>query len=63
MNTPGQPNGMTFNRPGGWNARSARREWAIISQGLGSQRDIRRALIEFQMTRVGDSASVNCCTV
>ena len=28
------------------NARSARRDWATNSQGSGSQRDIRRALIE-----------------
>ena len=34
------------NQSGDCNARSARREWASNSQGLGSQRDIRRALIE-----------------
>ena len=34
------------NQSGDCNARSARREWATHWQGLGSQRDIRRALIE-----------------
>ena len=34
------------NQSGDCNARSARREWATDSQGLRSQRDIRRALIE-----------------
>ena len=33
-------------RRGQGNARSARREWATDAQGSGSQRDIRRALIE-----------------
>jgi len=37
---------MSSNQSGDCNARSARREWATNSQGLGSQRDIRRALIE-----------------
>jgi hypothetical protein len=37
---------MSSNQSGDCNARSARREWATDSQGLGSQRDIRRALIE-----------------
>ena len=37
---------MSSNQPGACNARSARRERATNSQGLGSQRDIRRALIE-----------------
>jgi hypothetical protein len=37
---------MSSNQSGDGNVRSARREWATNSQGLGSQRDIRRALIE-----------------
>ena len=37
---------MSSNQSGDCNARSARREWATNSQGLGSQRDIRRALLE-----------------
>ena len=37
---------MSSNQSGDCNARSARREWATNWQGLGSQRDIRRALIE-----------------
>ncbi len=37
---------MSSNQSGDCNARSARRERATNSQGLGSQRDIRRALIE-----------------
>ena len=37
---------MSSNQSGDCNARSARRERATDSQGLGSQRDIRRALIE-----------------
>ena len=37
---------MSSNQSGDCNARSARREWATNSQGLGSQRDIRRALID-----------------
>ena len=37
---------MSSNQSGDCNARSARREWATNSQGFGSQRDIRRALIE-----------------
>ena len=37
---------MSSNQSGDCNARSARRNWATDSQGLGSQRDIRRALIE-----------------
>ena len=37
---------MSSNQSGDCNARSARRDWATNSQGLGSQRDIRRALIE-----------------
>jgi type I restriction enzyme M protein len=37
---------MSSNQSGDCNARSARRNWATNSQGLGSQRDIRRALIE-----------------
>jgi type I restriction-modification system DNA methylase subunit len=37
---------MSSNESGDCHARSARREWATNSQGLGSQRNIRRALIE-----------------
>ncbi len=37
---------MSSNPSGDFPARSARRKWATNSQGLGSQRDIRRALIE-----------------
>jgi type I restriction-modification system DNA methylase subunit len=36
---------MSSNQSGNCTARSALREWATNSQGLGSQRDIRRALI------------------
>ena len=34
------------NQSGACNARSARRDWATNSQGLGRQRDIRQKLIE-----------------
>lgn len=37
---------MSSNQSGDCTARSARREWVTHSQDLGSQRDIRRALIE-----------------
>ena len=37
---------MSSNQSGDCNARSARRDWAANSQGLGSQRDIRQKLIE-----------------
>jgi len=37
---------MSSNQSGDCNARSARRNWATDSQGLGSQRDIRQKLIE-----------------
>jgi type I restriction enzyme M protein len=37
---------MSSNQSGDCNARSAFCEWKTNSQGLGSQRDIRRALIE-----------------
>jgi len=37
------------NQSGDCNARSARREWATDSQGLGSQRDIRQKLIEVDL--------------
>ena len=37
---------MSSNQSGDCNAQSARREWATNSQGLGSQRDLRRTLIE-----------------
>jgi type I restriction enzyme M protein len=37
---------ISSNQSGDCNARSARRDWATDLQGLGGQRDIRRALIE-----------------
>jgi len=49
---------MSSDQSGDCNARSAHQEWASNSQGLGSQRDIRRALIEADLvdTAVRDSA-------
>jgi len=43
------------NQSGDCNARSARRNWATNSQGLGSQRDTRQKLIEAEL--------VNCMAV
>jgi type I restriction enzyme M protein len=49
---------MSSNQSGDCNARSARREWATISQGLGSQRDIRKALIEADREMSNDELRV-----
>lgn len=41
--------GMSSHQSSDCNARSAGRKWATNSQGLGGQRDIRRALIEVDL--------------
>jgi len=48
---------MSSSQSGDCNARSARREWVTNSQGLGSQRDIRRALIEADLVDCMAAAS------